>query len=123
MDSKRILFVEDDDSVRESIEEALRSLGHDVDSFSNAKACGKVLTQKTYDLLITDIFMPEMDGIEFIMKARDVKPDLKIIAISGQNLRFGGFLEAARKLGANATLEKPVTIDAIQKAVETVLGN
>ena len=76
------------------------------------------------DIIITDIFMPEQDGIELIIQARRERPDTKIIAMSGRG-RVGNtsFLDIADYLGADATIAKPFDAELLLRSVRSVLGN
>jgi len=93
-------------------------------SVENGVAALKQLkAQKPFDLLITDIFMPEMDGIEVIEKTRQLFPDMKIIAISAGSMSIQGeeMLTIASDLGAQKVVKKPFSNDDISAAVTTVL--
>jgi len=121
---KRIMIIDDSDATRASIECVLITLGHHVVSVENGVAALKQLkAQKPFDLLITDIFMPEMDGIEVIEKTRQLFPDMKIIAISAGSMSIQGeeMLTIASDLGAQKVVKKPFSNDDISAAVTTVL--
>jgi|GEM_PF-123730 len=79
----RILLAEDDDSMRGFLERALTRAGYDVISFSNGAAAYERLKEEPFSLLLTDIVMPEMDGIELARRASELDPDLKIMFITG----------------------------------------
>ena len=74
MEKKYIILIEDESLVRQSLTDALESMGHRVSSYANAKHCEKELANKEVDLIITDIFMPERAGIELIMRTRKRNP-------------------------------------------------
>ncbi len=103
-----IVLIDDDDDVRRTLVRMLETAGHQVheaaDGSSGLELCLRVDPQ----LVITDILMPEKEGIETIMTLKRDRPDLKIIAISGGG-RAGGmdFLDMARSLGADEVLQKP----------------
>jgi CheY-like chemotaxis protein len=78
----------------------------------------KLFRERPVDLAITDLMMPEMDGFELIRQLTAQWPSIRIIAISGADLR----LDMARQLGAKAVLKKPVTGAALVTAVEQVLA-
>jgi two-component system, cell cycle response regulator CpdR len=79
----RILLAEDDASMRGFLEKALANAGYDVTGFENGKQAYARLLEEPFTLLLTDIVMPEMDGIELARRASDLDPDLKIMFITG----------------------------------------
>jgi two-component system cell cycle response regulator CpdR len=79
----RILLAEDDEDMRRFLERALGNAGYDVVSFSNGREAYERLREEPFHLLLTDIVMPEMDGIELARKASELDPDLKIMFITG----------------------------------------
>jgi len=80
---QRILLAEDDESMRKFLERALKRAGYDVVSFSNGAEALARVHEEPFTLLLTDIVMPEMDGIELARRASEVDPDLKIMFITG----------------------------------------
>jgi len=104
----KILLVDDDELVRYVISKVLRKAEHEVLEAENGKQALKILINENVDILITDIIMPEIEGIELIMRLKKSHPDLPIIAISGGSRMVDtGYLSSAKSLGAFATLEKP----------------
>ena len=79
----RILLAEDDDSMRGFLERALTKAGHHVIAFDNGEAAFERLKQEPFTLLLTDIVMPKMDGIELARRASELDPELKIMFITG----------------------------------------
>lgn len=79
----RILLAEDDDSMRRFLAKALQNAGHDVESFGNGTDAHRKLKNDIFDILLTDIVMPEMDGIELARRAAELDPTLKIMFITG----------------------------------------
>ena len=79
----RILLAEDDDSMRGFLEKALTTAGYDVTGFENGKEAYARLLEEPFTLLLTDIVMPEMDGIELARRASELDPELKIMFITG----------------------------------------
>jgi len=79
----RILLAEDDDDMRRFLAKALEAAGHDVVSFDNGLSAYERLREEPFTLLLTDIVMPEMDGIELARKATELDPDLKVMFITG----------------------------------------
>src|SRR5688572_22193063 len=103
----KIVLIEDDPAVLRMTRRALAAGGHTVVAFENGRGAIDHLRRENPDLLITDIFMPEMEGIETIQQVRVLKPGLPIIAVSGSMFGSGDYLEIAAKFGAVATLKKP----------------
>lgn len=79
----RILLAEDDDSMRGFLAKALQAAGHEVVSFGEGRQAHECLKQDVFDILLTDIVMPEMDGIELARRAAELDPTLKILFITG----------------------------------------
>ncbi len=79
----RILLAEDDDSMRGFLERALGKAGYEVISFPNGEEAYERLQQEPFTLLLTDIVMPRMDGIELARRAAEIDPELKIMFITG----------------------------------------
>lgn len=80
---QRILLAEDDEDMRKFLVKALENAGYDVVSFGNGVEAYDRLKEEPFTLLLTDIVMPEMDGIELARRAADLDPDLKIMFITG----------------------------------------
>ena len=80
---QRILLAEDDEDMRRFLVRALTKAGYDVVSFGNGLEAYERLKEEPFTLLLTDIVMPEMDGIELARKASELDPDLKIMFITG----------------------------------------
>lgn len=79
----RILLAEDDNDMRQFLSKALEKAGHTVVSFDNGKSAFERICEEPFSLLLTDIVMPEMDGIELARKATQLDPDLKVMFITG----------------------------------------
>jgi two-component system cell cycle response regulator CpdR len=80
---QRILLAEDDDDMRSFLVKALEKAGYNVVSFGNGMEAYERFQEEPFMLLLTDIVMPEMDGIELARKAAELDPDLKIMFITG----------------------------------------
>ena len=118
----RILVIDDDDAVRLTIRRVLERAGHAVEMAVNGLDGLRLFKKAPHDLVITDLYMPEKEGIETILELRQDFPDLKVIAISGGGAHGQqGYLQAAGLLGANRTLSKPFQLDALLTAVREVL--
>jgi CheY-like chemotaxis protein len=119
----RILLIDDDDAVREVTAEVLRQAGHTVTPAPNAKTGLALHHADPHDLIITDINMPDMDGLELIMALRHAAPRPRVIAISGGYLLSESlFLPLAQRLGVQRALAKPFRAEALLQAVDAVLA-
>ena len=114
----RVLLIEDDAPVRRIVRKMLERERHEVTEAENGRVGLDRLRESAFDLVLTDIVMPEMDGLETLIELRKDYPDLKVIAMSGGG-RTGNmdFLGSAEKLGASAVLSKPFTIDVLATAI------
>ncbi len=119
-DMSRILLAEDDNDMRRFLAKALQSAGYDVVSFDNGKSAYERLREEPFTLLLTDIVMPEMDGIELARKATQLDPDLKVMFITG-------FAAVALNPDSNApkdakVLSKPFHLRDLVREVEKLLA-
>jgi DNA-binding response OmpR family regulator len=121
---RTVLLVDDDDSVLETISPMLTDAGYDVLGVAKARIGFDEFQSRPVDLIITDILMPEMEGIEFILKLRKESPSVPIIAISGSGRSSTiDYLAMARRLGATAVLEKPFGREELLGVVAKVLAS
>jgi CheY-like chemotaxis protein len=116
----RILVIEDDTVIRRVLSLNLVNAGYTVFEATHGADALLQLRKNRTDLVITDMLMPEMDGVETIQQLRRTFPDVKIIAISGGGMASADYyLKIARELGVGKTLKKPFTfpelLDAIQE--------
>ncbi|OGQ10616.1 MAG: transcriptional regulator [Deltaproteobacteria bacterium RBG_19FT_COMBO_46_12] len=119
MDNKMILIVEDDPTVGESLRLLLKKKGHDILLASNGKEALQLFRHKVVDLVITDVVMPKMDGIELLEAVKGLRPETEVIVISAQ-----GTIEKAvqaMKWGAFDFIEKPINPRIISLLVERAL--
>jgi CheY-like chemotaxis protein len=119
----KILVLDDEPSILIMIKKMLEKAGHEVSVALNGKE-GMVLFEKNRpDLLITDIIMPEKEGLETIFELRRKYPELKIIAISGGGrISPDGYLPGAKLLGANMVFQKPLVQKDFMEAVSSLLN-
>lgn len=117
-----VLIIDDDTSIRLVLRTALERTGYRVAEAANgAEGMQRYRTAPT-DLVITDVFMPDQDGIETIQQLREEFPEVRILAISGGAVGgTSGTLTDALLLGADATLAKPFTMDQLTRAVAGIL--
>ncbi len=120
----RILVIDDDFQMREMLGVILERKGYDVKTASDGKAALQLQSKKPFDIVITDIIMPEKEGLETISELRRGYPRLKIIAISGGGqYKPEGYLELAKQLGADRVLAKPFGSWEILGAVRELSAN
>jgi CheY-like chemotaxis protein len=115
----KILVIEDDSLMRRMIVHALRSEHHEVIEAGDGSEGLTQFSTHGATLVITDILMPNKEGVETIRELRQAAPDLLILAISGSSATY---LPMAEKLGANAVLAKPFLPPALMEAVNRLLG-
>jgi DNA-binding NtrC family response regulator len=116
----RILIVDDDSAIREVLQSMLESDGHTVASAPNGRIAMRMLGEQPFDAVITDLVMPEQEGIETIKQIVESHPGVKIVAMSGA---FGGdYLRIASLLGAHSTLRKPLRLQEVLETVSKLLS-
>ncbi len=118
----RILVIDDDEPIRQFLERLLRNKGHLVVTADNGAMGLKILSKEKFDLVITDIFMPEKEGMETIIEVKREFPSVKIIAMSGGDRQGFDYLPMAKPLGADASLNKPFNNEDMIRQVDVLLG-
>src|SRR6185312_2664649 len=116
----KIILAEDDDDMRRFLAKALENAGYEVVSFDNGMSAYHRLREEPFELLLTDIVMPEMDGIELARRANELDPDIKIMFITG-------FAAVALNADSNApkqakVLSKPVHLRELVTEVQKMLA-
>jgi CheY-like chemotaxis protein len=119
---KRILVADDDPSIRSSLGKILGTAGHEVILAGDGSEATRRWRELGANLVILDIFMPEMDGLETLAALRAHAPRLPIIVMSGGGATGMDLLAEARLLGANWTIAKPFTVAEIMALVDSALG-
>jgi PAS domain S-box-containing protein len=115
-----LLVIDDDPAVRGFLRQILAGAGYVVVEAADGKSGMSKIEPQAVDLVITDLVMPEQEGLETLQRLRVERPNLPVIAISGA---FGGcYLKTARRLGAAATLAKPIDPEALLRAVREALA-
>ncbi len=114
---KRILIIEDNEQVRGLLSKTLKREGYEVTEASDGKAGMKAFIENPVQLVVTDIFMPEKDGLEVIRELKRDFPGVNIIAMSGDGFQPEIYLYAACKLGVNRIFLKPVEQKKFVEAV------
>lgn len=118
-----ILVAEDDDNLRRGLVEVVTAMGHRVTDAINGTQGLSCQRSDPAELVITDIIMPEKDGLALITEIRRDYPAAKIIAISGGGLVPGkDYLRIARGMGAERVIEKPFALRDLITAIEELIG-
>ncbi len=119
----RILIIDDDESITSLLRTVFEREGHEVTTAANGREGVRLYQARPADLVVSDILMPEMDGLEALKELRQISPGLKLIAVSGGGQRLKmDVLRVAQLLGASATFEKPYRIDALLASVRKLLA-
>jgi CheY-like chemotaxis protein len=122
MPTRAILVVDDEEDMRELLRLRLVAAGHRVATASNGREAVRILGLERFDLVLTDILMPEEDGLELIAAIRASQPDMPIIAMSGGGRKSQiDHLQAAGTFGAKALLEKPFSNEALLRSIALAL--
>lgn len=119
---KRALVVDDQELISELVAEILEAHGFETEQAADGSQAERILRDSNFDLLITDLLMPDVDGLQLILNLRhkEATKDLKIIAMSGGGRYNTGefYLKSANKLGADYILAKPFTVAQLLEAVQ-----
>jgi DNA-binding response OmpR family regulator len=117
-----VLIVEDDKELREMLKLSLSRRNFTVFEADNGKSAIAHFKPTITDLVVTDLIMPEEDGLKVVIKLRELKPTIKIIAISGGGkVGPGSYLNLAKALGADAIYSKPFSINDLIAKIEQLL--
>jgi DNA-binding response OmpR family regulator len=115
----RILLIDDDESFRKMLRMTLQRANYEVVEACNGKEALTLFDSQPTDLVITDLIMPDKEGLETIGELRQSRPDLKIIAMSGGGrINAMDYLKIAQRIGANRTLAKPFSHAELLRAIE-----
>ncbi len=118
----RILIIDDEPQIRSMLKLMLEREGYEVVEAPDGVEGIKIYRQNPADLIITDLIMPNKDGIGMIIDLKKEFPDVNIIAMSGGGLnKPDGYLKGAKKLGAACALTKPIDREEMLKAVKNIL--
>ena len=118
----RILIIDDESQIRSMLRLMLERVGYEIAEAPDGIEGIRQYRENPADLIITDLIMPNKDGIGMIIDLKKEFPKVKIIAMSGGGVnRPEGYLDGAKKLGATRTLTKPIDRDEMLKAVKETL--
>ncbi|MGD9182468.1 MAG: response regulator [Desulfobacterales bacterium] len=118
----RILIIDDEPQIRSMLRLMLERVGYEIAEAPDGIEGIRKYRENPADLIITDLIMPNKDGIGMIIDLKKEFPKVKIIAMSGGGVnRPEGYLDGAKKLGATRTLTKPIDRDEMLKAVKETL--
>jgi len=117
-----ILVIDDQEPIRVLLRQVLEGAGYEVLEASNGRRGLEVYRERSADLIITDIVMPEMDGLELLLELTRSFLNVKVIAMSG-SLASEGSLNVAKLLGARQTFQKPLEMGELLSAVRYDLAH
>jgi CheY-like chemotaxis protein len=119
----KILIIDDDPSIQTMLKRMLEKAGYEVDIASNGSEGLEKIESCPPDLLVTDIVMPEKEGLELIFYLRGKNPGLKIVAISGGGrFHYEGYLTSAKLLGADLIFQKPLVHKEFVQAIADLIN-
>ena len=116
-----ILLIDNDAAVREVLRIALMTAGYSISEAANGRQGINSFRKAPTDIVITDIYMPDRDGLEVIEALRRTRPTVKILAISGASGNMN-YLHRAEVLGADRVLAKPLSMPIVLRVVSELLG-
>ncbi len=119
--SRNILVIDDEEIVRLSCERTLRPLGYEVDTAEFCVDGLEMLERKRYDLVLTDLKMPHMDGLEFAAHISSKYPETKVVLFTGYTT--DETIEFALSQGIHTYMEKPFSPEKLIETVNTALGD
>ncbi len=120
-EKRRILIIEDDEEMRSLLRDFFEEEGFETDSVSNGSEAFRVLVREVFDIVITDIRMPGLTGLDIIPGVRKLQPETTIIVITA--FGSGEVHRKAMERGANSYLEKPLRFDELKKMVHELLSS
>jgi len=117
---KRILIVEDDEEMRALLRDVIEEEGHETDSVNNGSEAFRKLVKQSFDLIITDIRMPGLTGLDILPGMRKLHPEVPIVVITA----FGSeeIQRKALERGANAYLEKPIHFQKLRNLIQDMFS-
>jgi two-component system, NtrC family, response regulator AtoC len=121
MEPIKILVVDNEDDQRRLIGVILTQFGYTVKAVSSAETALKAIAAENYQLIITDLIMPEMDGTELCERIKRIRPDAQVYAISG----YIGLYDNNKlaQFGFDGMIHKPVSMNALKETIQSAIGN
>ncbi|MFH0957451.1 MAG: response regulator [Pseudomonadota bacterium] len=118
----KVLIVDDEESITSLLRQAFDMNGFEVIEASNGMEAVRIFREGGIDLVITDIIMPDKEGLESIMDFKEIDPNVKIIAMSGGGrLEPHSYLQMAAKFGAKKVFQKPLSISLLIEAARELI--
>jgi len=119
----RIFIADDDEQMREMLTVALTEAGHEVQAGGHGTSAVEAARDGTCDLILTDILMPQKEGLETITEIKSLRPDLPVVAMSGGgSMAATSYLSMARHFGADLTLKKPIKLPFLRAEITRLLA-
>lgn len=123
MTMKQILIIDDEPDIRIMLKKMIERAGYEVEIAENGQVGMDLFSAGSFDMVITDILMPEKEGLEIIRDMKQISPGMKIIAISGGGrISAATYLESAGIFGADMVFEKPFRQAEITGAIKSLLA-
>ena len=123
MIKRKILVIDDEEDICEMTKLLLEKAGHEVTWTTDSRTAARLLKEQKFEAVITDMLMPDKDGLEVMADLRRHHPEVRIIAASGGGrVSSDSYLHIARKSGAHALLSKPFTLPELLGCVETAFS-
>jgi CheY-like chemotaxis protein len=119
-----VLVADDEEQIRDLLMHWLVTAGHTVTSVASGDEARKVIRQQNFDVVVTDVLMPDGDGIQLITDLKEAQPAARIVAISGGGRYVDGdnCLKIARGFGAHAAVLKPFSREHLLQGIKEALG-
>lgn len=121
--SRKILVIDDESDIGEMTKLLLERAGHEVACTTDGRTASRLITERQFEVVITDMLMPDRDGLEVMADLRRQHPAVKIIAASGGGrISSDSYLQIARRSGAHALLPKPFTMKELLASLEAAFA-
>lgn len=119
----RVLVVDDDADLRGVVRRGLAKIGHEVEDVADGTAALDLLAARSFDLVLTDVYMETVDGMELLARMQQRGYRVPVVVMSGGGFKSQDYvLKMAESIGAVATLNKPFTIEQLRETVGPLLG-
>ncbi len=111
--ARRILLIDDQPDVRESVSDMLKALGHEVTVAADGQQGLELIQQGAFDVVLTDLRMPGLDGLDVAKRARSIQPEIPVVLLTGRGTLF----ENAEPEAVAVVLPKPPTLHSLSEAI------